>query len=163
MGELLRSVKFHRVENQRNRYLLSDHHRFTGRKFSHCSGRLKNPDKLFHCKHGHLRSAVSSILDTFEPVQLAQQLIVAYLWSAWSGLVYACPLLWWRFHCCFESESDSDRGGSIWIRGISTPFPTHQIQAVFLLHSHHVDSCRNCPFARLVRRQDRRIPRGNLV
>ena len=41
--------------------------------------------------------------------------------------------------------------------------PTHQIQAVFLLHSHHVDSCRNCPFARLVRRQDRRIPRGNLV
>ena len=41
--------------------------------------------------------------------------------------------------------------------------PTHQIQAVFLLHSHHVDSCRNCTFARLVRRQDRRSPRGNLV
>ena len=70
---------------------------------------------------------------------------------------------WWCFHCCIESESDSDSGGSIWIRGISTPFPTHQIQAVFLLHSHHVDSCRNCPFVRLVRRQDRRIPGGNLV
>ena len=38
--ELLRSVKFHSVENRRNRYLLSDLYRFTGRKFSHCYDRL---------------------------------------------------------------------------------------------------------------------------
>ena len=38
--ELLYSVKFHRVENRRNRYLLYVPYRFTGRKFSHCYDRL---------------------------------------------------------------------------------------------------------------------------
>ena len=47
------------------------------------------------------------------------------------------------FPCSFDSESDSDSSGSIWSRGISTPFTTHQIQAVFLLHSRHVDPCQS--------------------
>ena len=88
---ILELLKFFCVENRRNRYLLSDHHRFTGRKFSHCNDRLQNAelkktDKLFHRKHGFIWSAVSNILDTFEPVHLARQL-VCYRWSAWSGLV----------------------------------------------------------------------------
>ena len=51
----------------------------------------------------------------------------------------------------FDSESDSDSGGSIWSRGVSTPFPTHQIQAVSFLHSRYMDSCRSGQFATLVR------------
>ena len=37
---ILELLKFFCVENRRNRFLLSDHHRFTGRKFSHCYPRL---------------------------------------------------------------------------------------------------------------------------
>ena len=37
---ILELLKFFWVENRRNRFLLSDHHRFTGRKFSHCYHRL---------------------------------------------------------------------------------------------------------------------------
>ena len=55
-----------------------------------------------------------------------------------------------RFLYRFGSESDSDSSGSIWSRGVSTPFPTHQIQAVSLLHSRYMDSCRSGQFARLV-------------
>ena len=51
------------------------------------------------------------------------------------------PFLCCRFLYRFGSESDSDSSGSIWSRGVSTPFPTHQIQAVSLLHSCHVDLC----------------------
>ena len=72
----------------------------------------------------------------------------------------ASPFLWRRFLWRFHSESDSDGGGSIWSRGVSAPFPTHQIQAMPLLHSHHVDSCRSCQFAIFVRQQDRRMPRA---
>ena len=60
------------------------------------------------------------------------------------------PFLCCRFLYRFGSESDSDSSGSIWSRGVSTPFPTHQIQAVSFLHSHHMDSCRSFQFARLV-------------
>ena len=54
---ILELLKFFWVENRRNRFLLSDHHRFTGRKFSHCYHRLRNAelkktDKLFYPKHG---------------------------------------------------------------------------------------------------------------
>ena len=49
-----------------------------------------------------------------------------------------------------DSESDSDSSGSIWSRGISTPFATHEIQAVFLLHSCHVDVCHSFYFERFV-------------
>ena len=65
------------------------------------------------------------------------------------------------FLCRFDSESDSDSSGSIWSRGISTPFATHQIQAVSLLHSCHVDSCRTYLFAILVRQRARWIPERN--
>ena len=75
----------------------------------------------------------------------------------------ASPFLWRRFLCRFDSESDSDSSGSIWSRGVSTPFPTHQIQAVSLLHSCHVDSCRSCQLAILVRQRARWIPRAKLV
>ena len=37
---ILELLKFFCLENRGNRYLLSDHHRFTGRKFSHCYPRL---------------------------------------------------------------------------------------------------------------------------
>ena len=37
---VLELLKFFCVENRRNRCLLSDHHRFTGRKLSHCYHRL---------------------------------------------------------------------------------------------------------------------------
>ena len=36
----LELLKFFCLENRGNRYLLSDHHRFTGRKLSHCYPRL---------------------------------------------------------------------------------------------------------------------------
>ena len=61
------------------------------------------------------------------------------------------------------SESDSYSSGSIWSRGVSTPFTTHQIQAVSLLHSCHVDSCRSYLFAILVRQRARWIPREKLM
>ena len=67
------------------------------------------------------------------------------------------------FLCRFDSESDSDSSGSIWSRGVSTPFPTHQIQAVSFLHSRYMDSCRSGQFATLVRLRARWIPRGKLV
>ena len=50
----------------------------------------------------------------------------------------------------FDSESDSHSSGSIWSRGVSTPLPTHQIQAVSLLHFCHVDVFHSFYFARLV-------------
>ena len=37
---ILELLKFFCLENRGNRYQLSDHHRFTGRKFSHCYPRL---------------------------------------------------------------------------------------------------------------------------
>ena len=67
-----------------------------------------------------------------------------------------------RFHCCFGSESGSYSSGSLWSRGISTPFTTHQIQAVSLLHSCHVDSCRSYLFAILVRQKLVESPERNL-
>ena len=51
--------------------------------------------------------------------------------------------------------SDSYSSGSLWSRGVSTPFATHQIQAVSLFHSCHVDSCRSFHFAILVHHRDR--------
>ena len=44
-----------------------------------------------------------------------------------------------------------------------TPFATHQIQAVSLLHSCHVDSCRSYIFAILVRQRAHGIPREKLM
>ena len=47
-------------------------------------------------------------------------------------------------HCCVYSELGSDRSGSIWCCGISSPFSSHQFKAVPVLHCHHLghrDSC----------------------
>ena len=82
---ILELLTFFCLENRRNRYLLYYHHRFAGRKLSNCYPRLQNAelkktDKFFHRKHGLVWSAVSNILDTFEPVLLAHQLLVSYRW-----------------------------------------------------------------------------------
>ena len=111
--------------------------------------------------HGHIRSAVFNILDPLIPVIIAH--FVAYRWSAWPGLVLACHFLWWHFLCRFDSESDSDSGGSICSRGVSTPFPTHQVQAVSLLHFRDVDCSRGCLFAKFVHLPTRWILRRNSV
>ena len=75
----------------------------------------------------------------------------------------ACSFLCWRFHYRFDSESDFDNSGSICSSGISTPLSTHQIQAVSILHSRHVDSRSGCHFATFFHLPTRWILRGNEV
>ena len=85
-------------------------------------------------------------------VTRAHQLLT-YWWSAWPGLVKLVFFFGNLFR--FDTESDSDCGGSIWGRGVSTAFATHQIQTKSLLHSCHVDSGRSYLFAKFDRRRYR--------
>ncbi|CAH3029179.1 unnamed protein product [Porites evermanni] len=71
-----------------------------------------------------------------------------------------------HFSCSFQIYLDNlvliavVRFGAVVFR---TPFATHQIQAVSLLHSCHVDSCRSYIFAILVRQRAHGIPREKLM
>ena len=100
---ILELLKFFWVENRRNRFLLSDHHRFTGRKFSHCYHRLRNDelkktDKLFYRKHGLIWFAVSSFSRT--PTRLLSVVSLVRPCVSFSLSLVAFPLSF-RFRIWF--------------------------------------------------------------
>jgi len=50
----------------------------------------------------------------------------------------------------FLRKPGSDINGSIWSRGISSSFPTHQFKDVSVLYYCHLDRCDGCVLSRIV-------------